>query len=108
MDRSPHELAGKRRTFNAIHFKMTHRLSWSQLPARYGSQAVLRQNFTSYQRSGLFVRLRDALKDNPDGADLVRWLGKVIPDRPARRGTASGTNSDQDSSDGNPENRTVA
>ncbi|WP_338773066.1 transposase [Nocardia vulneris] len=82
--RSSWDLENKRRTFNAIRFRLDRDLSWSHLPARYGDAPSLRAIYRYYQNTGLFARLRDGLKDNTDAVALVAWLDQVMAVEPRK------------------------
>lgn len=76
--RSANELDAKRRVFNAIRFKAAHPMPWSQLPSRYGPSTSIYQTYHHYRADGLFIRLRDVLKDEPAAESLVAWLDGII------------------------------
>ncbi|MGW0355823.1 transposase [Nocardia nova] len=95
--RPARELDAKRRTFDAMRFKAAYQVPWSHVPARYGSWQSIYQAYYHYQAEGLFVRLRDALCENPDATQLVEWLDDVVADRPGGRGFGSDVQADQDS-----------
>ncbi|GAB2694135.1 transposase [Nocardia thraciensis] len=69
-DRSARELDSKRRTLDALRFKFAHPVPWSHLPSRYGRWASVYQAYHYHQTGGLLIRLRDALRDNTEAADL--------------------------------------
>ncbi|MGW4532523.1 transposase [Nocardia sp. NPDC004340] len=76
------ELARKRRNLNGMRYKLMNNVGWANLPRRYGEH--VEDSWHNYFRSGLFIRLHHALQDNPDAADLVAWLDRVIAHGPKK------------------------
>ncbi|MQY26096.1 transposase [Nocardia aurantia] len=73
---SDNELARKRQSLNGIRYKFAHNARWSQVPGRYGKHVY--QAWFNYTKSGLFIRLRDALIGKAEAKTLVTWLDQVI------------------------------
>ncbi|MGQ4615186.1 hypothetical protein [Nocardia sp. R7R-8] len=78
-----HQLAQRRRNLNGFRYKFARGVGWNEVPPRYGNR--LDQTWQNYAKSGLLVRLRDALQDNPDAIALVAWLDQVIAESPKKR-----------------------
>lgn len=84
-DRPLVELTSKRRTFDAVRFKLAHQVPWSHLPSRYGPWQSIYQMYRHYQANGLFVHLRDALQENSHAKDLVSSLDQMIAEPTPRK-----------------------
>ncbi|WP_433598752.1 hypothetical protein ACQPXH_24035 [Nocardia sp. CA-135953] len=78
-----YELARRRKNLDGIRYKFAKGVRWTEVPSRYGNR--LDQTWQNYAKSGLLVRLRDALQDNPDAIALVAWLDQVIANAPKKR-----------------------
>ncbi len=72
------ELDAKRRTFNGIRYKMDKDILWPRLPRRYGIPASIRQAYYTNKTNGLFTRLHEALRGNPDAGRVVEWLEQIV------------------------------
>ncbi|WP_433194342.1 transposase [Nocardia sp. CA-107356] len=77
--RSSYELRRKRRAFDAIRFKMAHDVPWTRLPSRYAPSSTY-QMYRHYNADGLFSRLYEALRGNPDAGRIVEWLEQIVND----------------------------
>ncbi|MBF6216346.1 hypothetical protein IU469_32185 [Nocardia puris] len=78
-----YELARRRKNLDGIRYKFAKGVRWTEVPSRYGNR--LDQTWQNYTKSGLLVRLRDALQDNPDAIALVAWLDQMIAESPKKR-----------------------
>lgn len=51
----------------------------SRLPPRYGTRQAIYLRYRSYRRNGVFARMLEALRDQPEAARLVEWLQQQVP-----------------------------
>ncbi|WP_174190058.1 hypothetical protein [Nocardia barduliensis] len=63
--------------------KFLNDVGWGDVPPRYGGSPY--QMWRISRGQGLFVRLREALKDDPSAAGLVAWLDQMIAEPGARK-----------------------
>jgi transposase len=89
--RSWGDLDAKRRTFNAIRFKMAHGLQWQQLPKRYGKPTALYMNYYKYRTTGLFASLYRGLHGNQSAQRIVDWLEQLVQREASRSGRRNST-----------------